>query len=431
MRYARFVNQGVSDFTISRKVINLGDPIQWFGVLNMYQAIGIPEKEIFEIPVFDMDQVDQAGELTLIMQGHITHSMLRGVMSKKNIRPLFIGFALLGTELDEEEIEYIRQYQPILCRDEITYRILSAIGIESYIFGCLSFIFPQRMVSKRLEKVFFVDTPESLKKFIPPSMESRIEYVSHAIPLISDALRNEDLKKAEITAINALHKYAQEAILVVSSRLHCLCPCLAMGIPVIAVRNNFSYRYSFIDRYIPLYTPDMFSEIEWRPSKFNLVEENKKQMLSVCENILVNGHFDMNQIQKIHNSYINRERTIYCKNIKDQLRQLASLINRKKAFVLWGIGAGGISVYLCVKEVFPELPFAAVIDRFEIGIFENKPIVSPDKAYLYDDCYFFLTTQGGRQEAERYMKELGKKEFEDYCFLHENIFNKVSKGEGM
>ncbi|GAE09109.1 hypothetical protein JCM10914_5455 [Paenibacillus sp. JCM 10914] len=50
---------------------------------------------------------------------------------------------------------------------------------------------------------------------------------------------------------------------------------MAMGIPVILVSENFDGRFSWIDKYLPLYTPGEFSEINWNPSPVDYEEDKK------------------------------------------------------------------------------------------------------------------------------------------------------------
>jgi hypothetical protein len=133
--------------------------------------------------------------------------------------------------LNEESIAYYRAYEPIGCRDLSTVELLRARGIESYFSGCLTLTLPRPEEESERSEILFVepniDVPDLLRQ-VPTAVRHRVAYVRHVI----DA-RLPPERRLEVAA-EYLERYAR-AHLVITSRLHCALPCLALGTPVLFV----------------------------------------------------------------------------------------------------------------------------------------------------------------------------------------------------
>lgn len=53
------------------------------------------------------------------------------------------------------------------------------------------------------------------------------------------------------------------ASLVITSKIHCAQPCLAVGIPVVFICEQKSFRFDLLSNYILIYEIDQMSEINW------------------------------------------------------------------------------------------------------------------------------------------------------------------------
>lgn len=215
------------------------------------------------------------GEKTkLIMNGWFTHNIHNWVPSD-DIDPLFVSFHMNNTAapfmLSEKGIAYLKKHQPIGCRDQFTAKTLNEKGIDAYFTGCLTLTLDSYKVddSERGEDIYIVDPlysyprPEKifyntkatvrnilngtafqlskknkhLKHFISPELLESAHFINQEPP--SKTYSTEE--KFEM-AEDLLKKYAK-AKLVITSRIHCALPCLALGTPVIFV-NGFD---SFVD----------------------------------------------------------------------------------------------------------------------------------------------------------------------------------------
>jgi len=212
--------------------------------------------------------------IKLIMNGWFTHNIHNWVPSE-DIDPVFVSFHMNNTAapamLSEKGIAYLKKHEPIGCRDQFTADTLKAKGIDAHFTGCLTLTLDSYKVddSERGDDVYIVDPlysyprPEKVfyntkitiknilngsvfklgkkdkhvKKFISKEVLDSAIFINQEPP--SNTYTDEE-KFA--MAEDLLNKYAK-AKLVITSRIHCALPCLAMGTPVIFV-NGFD---SFVD----------------------------------------------------------------------------------------------------------------------------------------------------------------------------------------
>jgi hypothetical protein len=238
----------------------------------------------------------QGDDIQLIMNGWFTHNVNNWVPSDQ-INPLFVSFHINNTAapymLSEKGIAYLKKHQPIGCRDQFSVDTLKAKGIDAYFTGCLTLTLDSYKVddSERGDEIYIVDPLYSyptyakvtydykrflrsiqngsifkignkkkhISKFIDADLLKSATYVNQE----PDANKYTDDQKFEM-AEDLLKKYAR-AKLVITSRIHCALPCLAMGTPVIFI-NGFD---SFVDSCRFDGILDLFNRIDINTSNGN------------------------------------------------------------------------------------------------------------------------------------------------------------------
>ena len=173
------------------------------------------------------------------------------------INPLFISFHINNVEeIPEETLKYLKNHEPIGCRDYFTRNFLLKNNIKAYFSGCLSLTLGDKYKTNTGKKgniIYFVDYNQGKNKKIDSAINKilvnykncRIENIKHGIETGKPV--QEYLHKAE----NLLHKYAN-AKLIITSRIHCALPALGMETPVILVsekfdRKRFDGLYQFLN----------------------------------------------------------------------------------------------------------------------------------------------------------------------------------------
>jgi hypothetical protein len=171
-----------------------------------------------------------------------------------NIHPLFISFHGGRDELfDKKYIDYYKRFEPIGCRGYKTLERMTDLGVDAYFSGCLTLTMKNPYADQpRTDNIYFVDpfsfgegrdypAPGSsnfrkdLWSKFPEEIRQKAEYIRHVANLSPSDYIN-PYKRYRI-AQNLLRKYAR-AKLVITGRIHCALPCLAMGTPVIFVTDS-------------------------------------------------------------------------------------------------------------------------------------------------------------------------------------------------
>jgi len=132
--------------------------------------------------------------------------------------------------LAREGGDYLRAHGPVGARDRATLALLRANGVEAHLSGCLTLTLKAPPGVKLHGRVVACDLPDAALAELARRIGEAPIAVTHRIdPALSIARR---LRQAE--AMIALYSGAKA---VVTTRLHCVLPCLGFGTPVLFLRG--------------------------------------------------------------------------------------------------------------------------------------------------------------------------------------------------
>ena len=261
--------------------VNIGDYVQALASSQFYPRVdGFIDRDE-ELSNYDGEPCK------VIMNGWYMHKPKNWPPSSR-IDPLFVAFHLNSLAkkelLSSESLSYLKQHEPIGCRDLNTLKLLKEKNIDAYFSGCMTLTLGEKYRSDvKEDKVYIVDPqlPVSfgvgsffqaigeivvhpkdvfalygkkqqlklhqgrnfLKKMIKTALYYKeytkifdrelimnAIYISQEDKYYSVDLKNdfERLKEAE----RLIRSYSK-AKLVITSRIHCALPCLGLGTPVI------------------------------------------------------------------------------------------------------------------------------------------------------------------------------------------------------
>jgi hypothetical protein len=290
---------GIIEFNRSG-IINIGDYIQLKINENLYREVGVALNQIVKIDFYELAQYNRDDiilPITFPLFGYNKNSDITCFSEK--IHPVFLCISLLDTNLSEREITYLKKNEPVGCRDDHTAMNLKKLGIRSYLNGCTTLTLPKRPNNYDCKKVYCIDVYDEVFDFMPDSIKSRCENRTHIFRPMS---HDNAMQYAE----NLLNEYRENASLVVTSRMHCAVPCVAMGIPTIFVNRAYSYRFSWLEGIIDVYTPDRYNLIDWSPKEIDC-EKLKSAMKRIALKRLVSSDANDEILQLVLIDYISRE----------------------------------------------------------------------------------------------------------------------------
>ncbi|TDR95323.1 polysaccharide pyruvyl transferase family protein [Enterovirga rhinocerotis] len=254
--------------------VNLGDNAQTIASRHVYRSLGVADEEVIEI---DRDTLpDYSGPpATLIMNGVFRRSHLP---APAHVKPIFVGFCTKDAGLVRQHKDWLVAHQPIGCRDPATAAVLQKGGVEAYVSGCITMCLPPRQNAVPDGKVFIVFgegaglLPPAVLSQIPSELLPRVELIAHRLPVFQYPLPQDMMARSERYERSLMDRYVKEAAVVLTPLLHVASPCLGLNVPVILCRKDRDSRFSLVEQFIPLYTPDLAGTIDWSPATVDVSE---------------------------------------------------------------------------------------------------------------------------------------------------------------
>jgi len=390
----------------ARHKYSIGDTLQLLAIDYIYEKAGIQKNDIVIIDKNEL--MSYNGEYVILpinmpLIDYVPNG-LAGRFSPKII-PLFLGLILYRDYLYPEEVVYLRQYEPIGCRDERTFRTIRRYGIISYLHGCITAVFPKRDSNALThEKVYLVETPHNLEAYIPDNIMKYAIRVTHTKDYIPDNPEQEALKQYEM--------YKNNAKLVITSLMHCAVPCMAAGIPVILANEHCSFRYGWLEKLLPIYLPEDFSSIDWYPNEVNY-EPLKEQLIRNAVRHINCLYEKFNEIYTISSFYEGRVKKDYAidwfKAIKEKIE---STWNKEVPvkYAVWGLSQITEITVSYIKQHYPNAHLEAVYDRYRTMEFEGIMSQNPENLAGNSDLFTIVSEPNAIDDAKELFDRIHKNE---------------------
>ncbi len=221
---------------------NLGDDIQSYAQLRFLPRVD------YYLNREALDSFESVGgeQVSMIMNAWFLHAKFNWPPASC-INPLFVSshfssfdrFGIGYKFIDGLGGDYLRHYGPIGVRDESTKDALEEHGVPAYVTGCLTLTLQKRPDVRRTDKVVLCDIDDALADQVTQEYsDTQIERVTHnLIPHVHNKLSVDD----RFNMVEDRLALYQSAKLVITTRLHCALPCLALGTPVLFVVGESGY----------------------------------------------------------------------------------------------------------------------------------------------------------------------------------------------
>lgn len=402
MKFANvYYPNGTTGKNKPRGKINIGDSFQWLAIQNIYKLMELDLNDIIQIPKDELGTYD--GEevicpINFIYANYVMKDHMFPFSSK--IKPVFLGLSLCDVYLSDEEIEYLKKFAPIGCRDEATCNKLKRLGINAYINGCLTATFPYRE-EKGQKDIYLVDVSPKLLNYIPKIIKGNIVEKT----AILENFKMEEIGKFVSQLYN---EYRNKARLVITSRLHTAVPCWAAGIPVIMISEKFAATYSWIEKIIPFYLYDEIETINWDISHKRNVEI-KKLMLEVAEKRL-KGQEVEEKLEILNDFWEKREKREYeyiVDVLYEKIKTHFSKLNYDEIeYCFWGYTPIAETIYQYLSKDYPQAKLKAFFDRDKKYSFHGTNLIGCEKMKDYKNSYLIICGFTACLESEKILKKI-------------------------
>ncbi|KAB2938405.1 MAG: polysaccharide pyruvyl transferase family protein [Hyphomicrobium sp.] len=198
------------------------------------------------------------------------------------VRPIFVGFHTTPGSQPKigRHSEYLRRYEPIGVRDRGTAHYLNSHGISTEVTYCVTLTLPPRNKVPVRGKVVIVDANDIS---VPRTLRRGAVRLTHIIPGMNTATKLQYAKEL-------IEFYRENAALVITRRLHCALPCIAMGIPTVFFGNPKDTRTMIVSDIggiiynkrlyrVPLLSQGM---IDWSPRPLDISPVRQRLLQTVA-----------------------------------------------------------------------------------------------------------------------------------------------------
>lgn len=157
-----------------------------------------------------------------------------------------------GTTLQYEFLEgiggeWLRSYGPVGFRDTNTLELCKKYDIDGYLSGCITLTLPkQKKIENEKKYICLVDLPFKIERKVKRMAKRKhleVKIMSHFLTYDSDKMSWDERKK-KVEEVLTIY---QNALCVVTNRLHVSLPCLAMETPVLCIKKDIKEN----DRFSP------------------------------------------------------------------------------------------------------------------------------------------------------------------------------------
>ncbi|MFT3952367.1 MAG: polysaccharide pyruvyl transferase family protein [Oscillospiraceae bacterium] len=248
---------------------NIGDDIQTFSAANLLPSIDY----FVNRETFDTFKTDHNEPVAVVMSAwYMWHKW--NFPPSRQIVPLYVGMHYSdhaianqdGSPIKTEFLtglggEYLNANGPVGCRDMFTLNNFKDIGINAYFSGCITLALPKMPVVKsEKEYICVVDIDANLVQKTRERLEGtgiEVREIAHRCDYRDSDASWEERQKA-VTDLLTIY---QNAKCVVTRRLHCALPCLAMGVPVAVINRKIPdslMRFEPYDQWLHVYTKEEY-----------------------------------------------------------------------------------------------------------------------------------------------------------------------------
>lgn len=339
----------------------VGDDIQLIAIENVYKHMGIDYNDVVRIPYSKLSSYD--GEYVILplsfpFYGYSNGTNITNFSDK--IVPVFLGLSTALNSYNQTDINYLKKFEPIGCRDMYTMNAVRNCGISGYLNGCLTAAFPRvRNGYDGRSKIYCVDIPDSFCKYIPKQLLANCEFVSHVV--FSEDCPNGTEQRAK----EVYENYINNAKMIITTRMHAALPCHAFGIPVVLAKKGYSFRFTAVAKYLSVYTEKDYEKINWdpivqdyEPMKTKLLNNAAKQIMRAYE--MWSSMYDISQFYE--NNAVDAD---YLDHFSDTATYIQHNYRHNDCFTyaIWGITQTAEMVINYISKNYCNAKLLAVIDQ--------------------------------------------------------------------
>lgn len=302
---------------------NIGDDIQTYAQERFLPKVDyLIDRENLELFVPKKKE-----KVKLIMNAWYIHDIFNFDVSPY-IEPLYISMFLkkvpyeggitVGTDyLNDNLLESFKKYGPVGTRDNHTKKILDKLDIPNYFSGCMTLTLNKFEGVKKEDYIVVVGLNDKEINYIKKKTNRKVIKFVQDVKKGSFSNESWDERKKRVEEVLKLY---QGAHMVITTKLHCSLPCLALGTPILLLYDtSFAENKDRIGTFLPylnhLKREDFIgSEIDFENPKNNSLKylSLRKNLEDKCIEFINQKSKDNKDLPNIddYQKYVNRSRNM-------------------------------------------------------------------------------------------------------------------------
>lgn len=312
---------------------NLGDDIQSYAAMQFLPRVDY----VIDREALDEFVPDKKEYVATIMNGWYLHKKTHFPFTPY-IHPLLISMHFTENDLitkrgyeflDGYTKDFLKPYGKIGCRDLVTEEVLKEKGYDTYFSGCMTLTLDQIGKKKVDNYICVIDMKEEIVEKI------HTLFPEYEIKIMSHWLKPEESASMTLEKrIDRVKEYLtiyQNAKLIITDRLHCALPALALETPVALIYYDYNAdRLSTFKDYVTYYSEGEFMELSREellklknPTYYKKIRKSLKETVSnfIKESEILKLDIKKLPDVKIYQEFVKREQHT-TKLFTDQIKAL-------------------------------------------------------------------------------------------------------------
>lgn len=186
--------------------------------------------------------------------------------------------------LNENVISDLKKYSPVGARDIHTKKIFDDLKIDNYFSGCMTLTLEKFPKIKKSDYIVTVGLKDEEIGYIQSKTKREVKIVKQDVPYGSFSNETWEQRKERVEELLKLY---QGAHMVITTKLHCSLPCLALETPVLLLYDkSFPENEDRIGTYLEYLNHINREELKNTNINFNMPKKNPKKYLELRENLI-------------------------------------------------------------------------------------------------------------------------------------------------
>lgn len=194
------------------------------------------------------------------------------------------GITVGSDYLNRNVIKSLKEYGPVGCRDKHTNNLLNKLGVESYFSGCLTLTLDKLESVEKQDYIVVNGLSNEEIKYIKSKTNRKI--VEFKQDVKKGSFTNETWEERKKRVEDVLKLY-QGAHMVITTKLHCSLPCLALETPVLLLYDtSCQENKDRIGSFLPYLNYIAREDLKQTEINFEKPKKNKNKHLELREQLI-------------------------------------------------------------------------------------------------------------------------------------------------